>query len=336
MTALLALLALSPAALAQQIIIELDPQLARQLGLDEARLEYDLDGALDEKLHVSEVQDFLVEMANANTQSTKGMGVDYASNPQRFVLGGSLGTAINGDGAHFGKGTDDIPTGGFAFQATAMVGLNLGAFSAADAWLRRFVLYLNGMDLTTHDGSVDADLVNYAIHLQTKLLRGGQGTFLQWGGVDLTTGWDYSEYVLTLTEPLEVRAEPMVWDATGTLVLTSQARSVPIEVSSNLRFTVLSAYAGLAVDVNQGARAEADVDLSGPVKVEVDGKVHTLGAAGVAMQVDGGGAATLPRAFLGAQLNLLPLKAYGHLNLAYDGSNGRFGFGGHLGLRLAI
>jgi hypothetical protein len=330
------LLALLPSVHAQEVFIELDPQLMRELGLDSARLEYDLDGALDEKLHVEEIQSFLGEMASANTQSTKGMGVDYGSNPQRFVVGFSLGTAINGDGAHFGKGTEDIPEGGFAFQSSATLGMNLGAFSSSEAWLRRFVVYLNAMDMTTHNGSIDADLVNYGVHLQSKIVLPSTGRYLHWGGVDFTTGWDYSEYVMTLVEPLEVKADPLTWDATGTLVLTSQARSVPLEVSSNIRFTVLTGYAGLAVDINQGAEAVADMDLSGPVKVSIDKQTVTLGSAGVTMQVDGGGAVTLPRAFLGLQVNLLPVKVYGHLNLAYDGSNGTFGFGGHTGVRLAL
>lgn len=39
----------------------------------------------------------------------------------------------------------------------------------------------------------------------------------------------------------------------------------------------------------------------------------------------------VPRLFLGAQLNVLMLKAYGHLNLASDGS-----VGGHVGARIAL
>ena len=330
---LLALLGLAPlSAHAQQIVIELDEQRAEQLGLDANALEADLRGQMGDDLKLDEQEEFLRQMGAANLMASKGMGVDYASNPQRFVFGGGVGTAVNAAGARFGKGDEGLPTGGFAFQAALLAGLNLGVASGNDSALRRFVLYVDGMVAETNPEPFHASTTNVATHLQVKLVRPkDHDGLIEWGGLDLTSGYEWSRYRLELSKELPVETDGLAWEATGTLAIESDAASVPIELSSNFRVLVLSAYLGAAADLALDSVTDSEIILAGPVFVDVQGGPENIGAASLSLEGQGLVDGVTGRLFGGAQVNIFFVKVYGHLNVGLDRS-----FGGHLGGRVAL
>ena len=59
-------------------------------------------------------------------------------------------------------------------------------------------------------------------------------------------------------------------------------------------------------------------------------------SAKVSASLNGAGDMFFPRAFVGVQVNILPVKLYGHLNAATDLELSRLSFGGNCGLRFAI
>jgi len=172
---LLALLVLlsfgSGSAHAQQLVITIDKSKASQYGLDPSTLQDSLNSQIGNDLKLADQEAFLQEMSVANALVTKGMGVDYASNPQRFVLGGGVGTAVSDAGVRFNRGADTLPLGGFAFQAAIMGGLNLGAFSDNDSFLRRFMIYGDGLVANTKLDPFLASATNLGAHVQLKLIR---------------------------------------------------------------------------------------------------------------------------------------------------------------------
>lgn len=322
------------AARAQSIEVHIDPNLAAQAGLSEqevAAMESSMNEATRGQLKLDAPEAWLVQMAEANAFATKGMGVDYATNPQTFVLGGSIGTAVNGAGFQFVKGGQDLPEAGFAFQASAMAGVNLGALSSKESFLRRFVLYANGMMAGGASGPFEADLNNYGAHLQFKLIKPPSLGVVEWGGLDLTGGWEASNYKLKLSQAIPVDGEQLRWDATGTFDVAAHSESVPLEVSTNLRVFVVSAYLGAGVDLRQAAHAQSSLSLDGPIWLTVSQPETEIGSARASLEAGGDGVEVVPRAFAGAQINVLFVKVYGHLNVGLDDR-----YSGHLGVRVAI
>jgi len=332
---LLGLLAAAAApnrAAAQDISVVIDPDLAERAGVDAAAVEAQIRSATGGTLKMDAPQAFLAQMATANAFATKGMGVDYASNPQRFFAGGSVGTAVNGAGFTFVRGTDTMPTAGFAFQAAGNAGLNLGFLSPDESFLRRLVLSANGMYAVGGSGPFDATLYNAGAHLQLKIIRPSHKGVVEWGGLDLTGGYELSSYRMGLYEDIPVATNGLRWDATGTFDVAALSHTIPVEVSTNLRVLVVSAYVGGAVDIRRSAWATGDASLAGPLSVEVQGSEQPLGAVTATLGTRGDAPAEyVPRVFGGAQINVLWLKVYGHLNVAFDDT-----YGGHLGVRVAL
>jgi hypothetical protein len=98
-TALLSLMGLlcGSEAAAQELVVETNDN-AQQLGIDSAALSAEMSSAISSEMHLEEQEDFLGWMANANAMAIKGMGVDYASNPNKFVVGAGIGTGVTAGG----------------------------------------------------------------------------------------------------------------------------------------------------------------------------------------------------------------------------------------------
>ncbi|MCP4809201.1 MAG: hypothetical protein GY913_12700 [Proteobacteria bacterium] len=326
------LLALIQVTLAQDITVDIDQDKADAAGIDPTEFENELAATIESELRLGDQSAYLEQMARAALLSSKGMGVDYATNPQKFVIGGSVGSAVNASGARFGKGGDTLPTGGFAFQASGIAGLNLGAFAEEDSFARRFLVYGNGMVLETNGEPFAGDLLNYGGHIQFKIIKSRNEAMAEWGGLDLTAGYEYSAYTLSATKGLPIESSGTTWDATGTYTITSTTWSVPVELSTNIRVAFWTLFGGVAYDAYQNGSASSTIGLDGDITTKVQGQSMRLGSAGVTY---GESAALpefgLPRAFVGTQINIFPVKIYGHMNMALDE-----GFGGHAGVRVAL
>lgn len=309
------------------------PDEARQAGMDETELEGELSKAIGEQLHTVDLSGYMAQMADANVLSSKGMGVDYASDMQRFAFGGAFGTAVNGAGAALDGGTaEGLPETGFALQVGVMAGLNLGAFSPKDSALRRFKLYVNGMSAETDRSPFSATFLNYGGHVQVKVVKGGDKTDgVRWGGLDLTGGYEFSSYSLSLTESMPVETNGLSWDATGTYTISAAAQSLPLELSTNLHVFVVTVFLGAGVDYNLSGSAESEIGVSGPINLTYGGRTEEVGSAAVTLSDTGQVSAWTPRAFAGAQADILFVKVYGQLNVTLDQS-----IGGHVGLRFVL
>jgi len=329
------ILTLLSTALAQSIDVTLDPTWSQSLGLSEQEMENAFSAAAGADLRLDDQAQYITSMARAAALSARGLGVDYASNPQRFVVGGGFGTAVSGAGAQFGRGDALLPEGGFAFQVAAMAGLNLGVFASEESFARRFVLYANGMALSTNGDPLSGDLQNLGAHLQVQLVRPkGTGKPVEWGGMALTGGWEQTSYTTALSAdiPQSVQQDgyQIDWDATGSYTIEAETESFPIELSTNLRILLLNVYGGAALDI-ASASASSVIKLEGPLSVQLDGSGEPIGSATIELGDNAGFEAYVPRVFVGSQVEILVIKIYGHLNVGLDDS-----FGGHLGARVAL
>jgi hypothetical protein len=322
-----ALLLLGPGAgLAQELQLTIvDPRV------DEAALRAKLNGVVSDDLRLSSQQSFPTQMAEATAFSTKGMGVDYASSPEKVVFGASVGSAVYGSGFAFGRGEDLLPTGGFAFALSAMAGVNLGIAAPDDSPARRFTLYGNGMTGRTTREPFGADFTNLGVHLQIALVKPISAGAAGWGGIALTLGYERTRYALELRDELELEADAATWSPTGTYRVEAFDNTLPLELSTNMRAGPVGLFGGVGLDARPAARVESSVALTGPVSAQVDGANRQVGTATLSDSFTLDGNAATLRFFVGPQLHLGPVKVYGHLNLAGDGK-----VGGHTGLRVAI
>lgn len=329
---LIGLVASTP-AWAQQIDIVIDEDLAAQAGVDPDDVRKQISDATEGALHMDAPEAFLRQMATANAFATKGMGVDYASNPQRFFVGGAVGTAVNGAGFTFVRDeTAAMPTAGFAFQVAANAGLNLGVFSKDESFLRRVVISANGLWAQGAADPFMATLYNVGGHVQIKLIRPPHEGVVEWGGLDVSSGYELSSYQLSLSQAVPVETDGLRWDAEGNFDIVAESHTIPIEVSTNLRVFVVSVYAGGALDIRRTAYATGAASLGGPITAEAQGQSTKIGTVSASLGAKGDAEAEYaPRVFAGAQINVLWVKVYGHLNVGFDDT-----YAGHLGVRVAL
>jgi hypothetical protein len=329
---------LAAASRAQTVDIDLDPAKTAAVGLDSAGLEAELSALISDKLYTGDTDAYVAKYANASALAIKGMGVDYASNPKKFVIGASIGPAVSGVPFSLTRGPDALPEGGFAFMAAAHAGINLGLLVPGDTKspLDHVMVYVNGMAFNPPaQREFQASMYNLGAHLQISV--GGPvevSKVVEWGGIAITGGYELSSYKLSLASALpltqQVDLATVTWTATGTYDLGATATTIPIELSTNLRLAVLTPYIGGAIDLNT-AQASSLASLSGPITASAAGVTEALGSASVS--IDGAGAAdpVVPRVFGGLQLNISAFKIYGHVNVGFNDS-----FGAHVGTRVAL
>jgi len=334
-------------AQAQELTLTVDEQAASAFGLDTASLESDLQGEASTALNLVDPQAFMDSMANAGGIAAKGMGVDYASNPKAFVVGGGVGASTHSAGFSFGRGDSALPQEGFATMVSFMGGVNLGVLDGTKkSALSRFVVYVNGMSLDLpSDREFGGSMYNVGAHVQAKLVKGKNAKVVEWGGFDLITGFERSRYALKLERELPITAPvdvnptgiqgesqegELTWTANGTYEIRSTTDTIPVELATNLRLVVLSLYVGGGVDIH-AASSDATAGLEGPLEARLRGQSENIGSAALTVDFEGAGDPVVPRGFVGTQLNLSLFKIYGHLNVGGNGS-----IGGHVGARVAM
>jgi len=333
----LGMLALAPAAHAQDIILDVDEAKAAKFGIEVGPLEQELEAQAADALNLGEPQAFIDSMANASGISAKGMGVDYASNMKAFVIGAGFGSAAHANGFNFNRSDEYLPPGGFAFMISAMAGVNLGVLDGgSDTFLDRIRIYANGMSITMpSDREFGGEMYNLGVHAQIKFVPEMGNKVVEWGGLDITSGWDRAQYRLELTQAVPIEAPldnniDATWTADGTYTIVSTTDSIPVELSTNLRLAVITVFAGGALDINTST-SSSEAELTGPLDVAARGESERLGTATMLVGYDGVGDPMVPRGFGGLQVNLSLFKIYGHLNVGGNGS-----VGGHLGGRVAM
>jgi len=333
-------------ASAQDLTLQIDEQAATAFGIDTSTIESELEAQAGEALNLVDPQPFLDSMANAGGIAAKGMGVDYASNPKAFSVGGGVGASTHSAGFAFNRGESALPQEGFATMLSLMAGVNLGLLDGGkDTPLDRFVVYVNGMSLDMPgDREFGGSMYNVGAHVQAKVVKGPEAKVVEWGGLDLITGFERSSYKLSLERELPVSgpvdvqppgaSEPeegeLTWTADGTYELASTTDTIPVELASNVRVFIVSLYAGGALDIHT-ARSDATASLGGPIEARLRGQREDIGSAELDLALEGAGDPLVPRGFGGVQLNLTLLKIYGHLNVGANGA-----VGGHVGGRVAM
>ncbi|MEZ4273149.1 MAG: hypothetical protein R3C68_17455 [Myxococcota bacterium] len=160
--------------------------LANRLGIDIGQLNTLIRNEVEQVFGLVDTKSYLTAMGDAQAFAGKGLGVDYASNPTKFVVGVGAGFAVALGDRGLDELNEESPIVGAAPNISLMAGMNLGILGAEDV-----TVYMNAFRYSTTYRGLHTKLRNFGVHGQVKLFRPEDDLsdlLVQWGGLDLTTG----------------------------------------------------------------------------------------------------------------------------------------------------
>ncbi|MFZ5627800.1 MAG: Lsa36 family surface (lipo)protein [Spirochaetota bacterium] len=305
-----------------------------------------LQAEIDKQFQVPNMTNFLKSMSNAQSITSKGQGVSYATEHSLFVVGGGFGLGLSGDVASGFESKGGLPPVGLGAQGSFMAGLSLSklpvpALGPID--LKRVTLFINYFGISNDSlvSSLSIKANTFGMHAQYKVIEGkniGGIGILNWGGIAFTTGFNVSSNSLTYKVGQSITANSgslsYTWtpNSNSTLALESNAFSIPFEISTSVRLLyVFSIFAGAGIDLNFGKSSVA-ANLNGPIT----GTGGVTGSASLTGTEEQGPTFGHLRFFAGPQLNLVPLKNTNLLSIYAQGNVSTGGnYGVHAGARIA-
>jgi hypothetical protein len=259
-------------------------QYAQQLGLDVELLKTRVREEIGRAFQLYRLDDYLRSFGDAQAFTTKGLGVDYASDLQYVMIGVAANVALDADRAFVERESESQPEiEGLSPNLTFMAGVNLGLLG-----LRPVTLFGNYFRGSGTYREFTTDLDNYGVHVQLRFFGPGRervwNALARWGGVDVTTGFDYAHQRLTLARDQRLDSRLVVQGTSyqgdvslqgmGTFRLDMRTWSIPLEVTTSLRLLyALSLYGGLGFDWQLGGGADMTIDVSG----RMSGSIPELG-----------------------------------------------------------
>src|ERR1039457_6902619 len=181
---------------------------------------------VDGLFQATNMNSFLRDFQNAQSFSSKGLGVDYASEATLAEVGATLSLASNIDKAYKPSGSyTDPPIQGGGANFSLMGGLGLGLFG-----LDPVMLFANWFKGSATLGQLDGSYQNWGLHGQLRLLGPSRkmsavGMLVRWGGIAITSGADYSHLSLSAKKPITstmsvVPGAPVTVTSTGDLTFS--------------------------------------------------------------------------------------------------------------------
>ncbi len=333
-----------PAAARAGVTVKIDApdaqRFSSQSGVDVTAIEKQLQTELERIFQVLRLHDYLRSFADAQAFTSHGVGVDYASQLKYLMIGVAGNVAVNADKAAVqGDKPSGAPAFGLAANLTFMAGTNLGWLG-----LPRLSVFANFFNGHLSQGPFTGDIRNFGVHVQYRLFAPPHDEsigsfFVRWGGIAFTTGIDTSQMTLKLgSKPLERKvpikngsqqevADVLV-NSTGLFALDMKHLSVPLEITTSLRFLwVLSLYGGLGIDWQLGGSSHLNMNLNGKLTGQHQGSSYDLGTATVVATDEAKPSAGRVRGLAGVQANLWFLKIFGQVNVMPDPTTLSLAFG---------
>jgi hypothetical protein len=293
------------------------------------------------QLYGGRLEDYLRLVGDANAFTTKGLGVDYATNLKFVMVGAAVNLSANAESA---LTPDDLkgkpPVAALSTNFTLMGGLNLGLIGLSPVTI--FGNYFKGSGNLGDEFT--GDLHNWGLHGQLKLGAPDEEKLrhavLQWGGIAITSGVDYSKTQLRLGKkfkrdfPFGMVAGHSVnvnADNMSALTVDLETYSVPLEVTTALRLLyILTAYGGLGFDWQLGGGSRMAVDMGASLAGSVMGQETPIGSAKVTASADAEPTAGRVRGILGAQVNIAIVRLFAQLNFIPNPFLASIAFGARL------
>ena len=275
---------------------------------------------------------FLQRFGDAQNFTSKGLGVDYASEATYVEVGGSASFALGMDKSYQPGSALPVSVQSVGMNASLMAGVSLSSLGIP------IMLFGNGMHVPTQRyGDMSGSLDNWGVHAQLRLFgpshkTSGLGMLVRWGGIAITTGFDYSRMSLRLNRDIVSNFSipnsvtqgvnvDVTGSASGTAVfgVDMTTKSIPLEITTSVRLlTLLTAYGGMGFDFNVGGNSVMNLDLDARLLGHIPGPTNLdIGSAHVHATIPPvGPSAAKIRGILGLQVNLFIVRLFTQVNIA--------------------
>ncbi|MGB8299243.1 MAG: hypothetical protein WCG85_27750 [Polyangia bacterium] len=304
--------------------------LLNATGMTQAQLQTFLTSKLDQLFQATNAAGFIRNFGDAQSFTSKGLGVDYASEATYFEVGGAASFALGMDRTYQPGSTQGFPIQGVGLNATAMAGVSLGFLKIP------VMVFGNWMQVPTQRyGAMSGSLDNWGLHAQLRLWGPSRQasvlkTLVRWGGIAITTGFDSSHMGLGVSHdvssnfsiPNSVTSGVNV-DVTGAASgnavfnIDMTTRSIPVEVTTSVRLlALLTAYGGLGFDWQLGGGSNLDLNMNASMVGHVAGQTLDLGTALVHASANVAPSPAKVRGIVGAQVGLWLLRLFVQVNAA--------------------
>jgi hypothetical protein len=272
---------------------------------------------------VANVTSFLRDFQTAQNFSSKGLGVDYASEATLVEAGATFSFASNIDKAYKASGSStDPPFEGVGTNVSLMAGVGGGLFGF-DPLMIFGNWFKHGISL----GQFDGNYHNWGLHAQIRLFGPSRKTsavkmLVRWGGIAITSGADYSHITLGARTSLHStfnlpavgipQGAPVTIRNTGIMTFTVEQTtwSIPLEVTTSLRLlSLLTVYGGIGLDFQLGGGSDMMLDMrDASLSGEVSGvRFDDLGTADVRASGHVKPSPARLREIVGVQLGILDM-----------------------------
>jgi hypothetical protein len=219
-------------------------------------------------------------MADSSVMAGKGIGTDYASNMDVFLIGAGVGVGAD---LHKDKQTDSDLSGA-AVAPGLIIGMNLSwmdskSFLGMDT--DRLNVYFNFMKYTYEHkinekagerSDAELDMLSLGTHFRYDWIKGNGSKLLGWGGVKFHFGYEYNKNDISFRSEINEDADQfddVGQDYTGTISgrpeaqINTSTHSIPVALSTDIQLLYfLSLYTGLGADYNWG-ESKGSGDLNG-------------------------------------------------------------------------
>ena len=314
-------LALAARSAQAQITINIAPgadadAFASSIGMTTPQLTGLITSQVDGLFQVTNVNSFLRDFQNAQSFSSKGLGVDYASEATLVEAGATFSVASNVDKAYKPSGSyTDPPVSGGGANFSLMGGLGLGLFG-----LDPVMIFGNWFKGSASLGQLDGDYQNWGFHGQLRLLgpsRGMSATkfLIRWGGIAITSGVDYAHVQLSTHRAISssfnvAPGAPVTVTSSGNLVFTLDQTtwSLPLEITTSLRLlSLITVYGGIGLDWQLGGGCDLNIQMSqASLRGTVAGATYNnLGTVDIHGQGHASPSAARMREIFGVQLGIM-------------------------------
>ncbi len=284
-----------------------------------------IDRKFREVFQVADPVGFLRKLGDSQSFTSKGMGVDYASEATYFEVGASVSFAMGIDRTYQPNDMQGFPIQGVGLNASLMAGVSLDSLGIP------LMIFGNYMKIPSMSyGSMSGSLNNWGAHAQLRLFGPDRETtltkvLLRWGGIAITTGIDSSHMALGLNKKIKSTFAfdnpqatlAVTADSNATFDVDMTTRSIPLEVTTSLRLlTLLTVYGGLGFDWQLGGSSNMNLDVSAAMagNSPQTGSVD-LGTASVRANFSADPSSAKIRGILGVQANLWLLRVFTQINV---------------------
>ena len=253
-------------------------QLAQDFGDSEAALIQKVQTEIDTVYQTARIGPLLDAFLTTTQFANKSLGVDYQTQPGELEFGVVTDGALSRDEAFTTAG--HLTTGAI-LNIAVMGGANLGRWGLPRLSVFANAFYETNSLLGISLKGLDGHLLTAGAHAQYKVVLPTAPGSVRWTGVDVTSGLELARWTLGNAAPIVTKftlqgttpgeSRNLTLTSTGTLSLIATTFTVPIEVTTGVRFfDTFALYTGAGVDMTMGS-STLTAGLAGDLTITQDG-----------------------------------------------------------------